>query len=94
MLAFISSASLFAHTVTVKMEPDTTIMFAQRDTCTLYMDIYQPDAAKVVSEDGVARPTVLHIFGGGFMEGDRHQEWLRPWFRQMNSMGYRMISID
>lgn len=76
------------------MTPDTTIMFAQRDTCNLYMDIYQPDATKVVSEDGLARPTVIHIFGGGFMEGDRHQEWLRPWFRQMNSMGYRMISID
>lgn len=82
------------HTYSQKMTPDTTIMFAQRDTCNLYMDIYQPDATKVVSEDGVARPTVIHIFGGGFMEGDRHQEWLRPWFRQMNSMGYRMISID
>lgn len=94
VLAVISSASLFAHTTTVKMTPDTTVVFAQRDTCALYMDIYQPDATKVVSEDGVARPTIIHIFGGGFMEGDRHQEWLRPWFRQMNSMGYRMISID
>ena len=89
-----NAATDWNHTYSQKMTPDTTIMFAQRDTCNLYMDIYQPDVTKAVSEDGLARPTVIHIFGGGFMEGDRHQEWLRPWFRQMNSMGYRMISID
>ena len=90
ILALSASVSLFAQ----KMEPDLTLKFADRDTCALYMDIYEPDSSKVVCEDGKARPTVIHVFGGGFMEGSRHQEWLRPWFREMNSRGYRMISID
>lgn len=90
VLAIISSASLLAQ----KMEPDRTVKFADRDTCALYMDIYDPQPSKVVCDDGKVRPTVIHVFGGGFMEGSRHQEWLRPWFRQMNAMGYRMVSID
>lgn len=90
MLMTCASVSLFAQ----KMEPDTTLMFAERDTCALYMDIYNPDPEKVFCEDGKQRPTIIHIFGGGFMEGSRHQEWLRPWFREMNSRGYRMISVD
>lgn len=90
MLAVFSSASLHAR----KLEPDTTIRFARTDTCSLYMDIYNPDRSKVIAEDGKARPTIIHVFGGGFMEGSREESWLRPWFRQMNSLGYRMISID
>lgn len=90
VLTIVSSASLFAQ----KMEPDSTVKFADRDTCALYMDIYNPEPSKIVCEDGMERPTVIHVFGGGFMEGSRHQEWLRPWFRQMNALGYRMISID
>ena len=90
ILALSASVSLFAQ----KMEPDLTLKFADRDTCSLYMDIYEPDSSKVVCEDGKVRPTIIHVFGGGFMEGSRHQEWLRPWFREMNSRGYRMISID
>ncbi len=76
------------------MEPDITVKFAERDTCSLYMDIYNPDPAKISCDDGKKRPTIIHIFGGGFKEGSRHQEWLRPWFREMNARGYRMISID
>ena len=90
MLAMCSSVSLFAQ----KMEPDTTLKFVERDTCALYMDIYEPEPSKVICDDGKQRPTIIHIFGGGFKEGSRHQEWLRPWFREMNSLGYRMISID
>lgn len=90
VLAMFSSIPLFAH----KMEPDATVKYAERDTCALYMDIYEPDASKVVCEDGKQRPTIIHVFGGGFKEGSRAETWLRPWFREMNARGYRMITID
>ena len=90
VLAMFSSAPLFAQ----KMEPDATVKYADRDTCALYMDIYEPDASKVVCEDGRQRPTIIHVFGGGFKEGSRAETWLRPWFREMNARGYRMITID
>ena len=90
VLAMFSSAPLFAQ----KMEPDATVKYADRDTCALYMDIYEPDASKVVCEDGRQRPTIIHVFGGGFKEGSRAETWLRPWFREMNARGYRMITVD
>lgn len=37
VLAMFSSAPLFAQ----KMEPDATVKYADRDTCALYMDIYE-----------------------------------------------------
>ena len=89
VLAIISSASLFAQ----KMEPDRTVKFADRDTCALYMDIYDPQPSKVVCDDGKVRPTVIHVFGGGFMEGSRHQEWLRPWFRHASSLVFLLEII-
>ena len=90
VLAMLSSAPLFAQGI----EPDATVKYADRDTCALYMDIYEPDAPKVACEDGKLRPTVIHVFGGGFKEGSRAETWLRPWFREMNAKGYRMITID
>ena len=94
VLAFISSASLLAQDNQPRLEPDRTVKFAERDTCSLYMDIYDPEPSMVVCPDGKERPTVIHVFGGGFKEGSREESWLRPWFREMNSLGYRMISID
>lgn len=87
ILAFFSSISLFADSDV--LEPDRTVLYDTKDGVELYMDIYEPSVVPAQQ-----KPTLIHIFGGGFMDGSRHQEWLRPWFRQMNSLGYRMISID
>ena len=87
ILACFSSISLFADSAA--QEPDRTVLYDTKDGVELYMDIYEPSV--LPAQD---KPTLIHIFGGGFMDGSRHQEWLRPWFRQMNLLGYRMISID
>ncbi len=92
ILAIFSSVSLFADS-SDKLEPDRTVLYAQKDGQCLYMDIYEPAEGQIVF-NGQEKPTLIHIFGGGFKDGSRHQEWLRPWFRQMNSLGYRMVSID
>ena len=88
-------ASAFPMTAQdMKLEPDTTVKFAQKGDSALYMDIYYPSEGSQTTVNGKEKPTILHIFGGGFAEGDRNQEWLRPWFREMNRRGYGMISID
>ena len=69
----------------------TTYMVAQRDTCDLYMDMYEP---AVIPGDTLDRPTVLFVFGGGFVMGQRDDPWVLPWFKVLNENGYRVVSVD
>ena len=69
----------------------TTYMVAQRDTCDLYMDMYEP---AVIPGDTLDRPTVLFVFGGGFVMGQRDDPWVLPWFKLLNENGYRVVSVD
>lgn len=66
-----------------------TYRFAQRDTCDLFLDIYEPAAV-----DGPARPSVLFVFGGGFILGRRDDPYCLPWFKRLTDKGFRVISID
>ncbi len=74
--------------------PDATYMFAQRDTCDLFMDVYEPAEGSETSIDGIEKPTIIFMFGGGFIEGTRDDEGYHDWFRIMTNNGYRLISID
>ena len=76
------------------LEPDATYMFAQRDTCDLYMDVYDPADGAVTSIGGIEKPTVIFMFGGGFIQGSRDDRSYNGWFRTMTGNGYRVISID
>ena len=69
----------------------TTYMVAQRDTCDLFMDVYEP---AVVPGDTLDRPTILFVFGGGFIMGRRDDPWVLPWFKLLNENGYRVVSVD
>ncbi len=76
------------------INPDATYMFAQRDTCDLFMDVYEPAKGSKRTLDGIEKPTVIFMFGGGFIEGTRDDDSYHKWFRQMTDNGYRLISID
>ena len=69
----------------------TTYMVAQRDTCDLYMDVYEPVE---IPGDTLHRPTILYVFGGGFITGRRDDPWVLPWFKLLNENGYRVVSVD
>ena len=69
----------------------TTYKVAQRDTCDLYMDMYEPVA---IPGDTLYRPTILYVFGGGFITGQRDDPWVLPWFKLLNENGYRVVSVD
>ena len=100
--AFIAAACLFPATISagetteakVIKIPDATYMYAERDTCELFMDVYNPAAGSPVTFEGKTKPTVLFMFGGGFKRGTRDDESYHKWFKQLNDNGYRVISID
>ena len=71
-----------------------THRFADRDTCSLYLDIYHPAAGAETALDGHAKPTVLFVFGGGFVGGRRSDPFVRPWFERLNADGYGVVAID
>ncbi len=72
--------------------PDETYLFAKRDTCDLYMDIYNPAPKSETRFNGKEKPTVIFMFGGGFIRGTRNDESYHKWFRQMTDNGYRVVS--
>ena len=74
--------------------PDATYMFAQRDTCELFMDVYEPAEGSETSIGGREKPTVIFVFGGGFITGRRDDPYLTPWYKMMTDNGYRIIAID
>lgn len=88
-------ASIFAEEVTEPaILPSGTYMFAERDTCELYLDVYEPAAGSETTFKGKEKPTVIFIFGGGFIEGTRNDPFYTPWFKTMTENGYRIVSID
>ena len=76
---------------TLSFAQKSTYMVAQRDTCDLFMDVYEPVA---VPGDTLSRPTILYVFGGGFIVGRRDDPWVLPWFKLLNENGFRVVSVD
>ncbi len=76
------------------INPDATYMFAQRDTCDLFMDVYEPAKGSETTLNGLEKPTIIFMFGGGFIEGTRDDEGYHKWFKQLTDNGFRLISID
>ena len=91
LLLTIISLTAAAKTV---IEPSATYLYASRDSCELYMDIYEPADGAPTSIDGVQKPAILFVFGGGFKEGERDGELQKLWFKQMTDNGFRIIAID
>lgn len=91
-MAGITSEDMLAqeHSIT----PDGTYLFVQRDTCNLFMDVYNPASGSNTTAFGLEKPTVIFMFGGGFIGGTRDDADYHKWFRQMTENGYRVISID
>lgn len=87
-------ALLLQAVAATALSPDETHLFAHRDTCDLYLDIYYPTAGAETTFQGMEKPTLLFVFGGGFIIGNRQEEWYHPWFQQLLDNGYRIVAID
>ena len=76
------------------LSPDGTYVYEKRDTCDLFMDVYDPADGSDETFMGHRKPTIIFMFGGGFVGGQRDNQSYNPWFRQLTENGYRVISID
>lgn len=92
VMAGIGNEVMFAQEPEIK--PNGTYLFVQRDTCDLFMDIYDPAEGSETSAFGIGKPTIIFMFGGGFIQGTRDDADYLKWFRMMTENGYRIISID
>ena len=76
------------------LSPDGTYLYERKDTCELFMDVYDPSDGSEETFMGAGKPTVIFMFGGGFIRGTRDDQSYNSWFRTMTENGYRVISID
>ena len=76
------------------LSPDGTYVYEKRDTCDLFMDVYDPADGSEETFMGHRKPTIIFMFGGGFVGGQRDNQSCNSWFRQLTENGYRVISID
>lgn len=89
-LLAIAKVSAQSETIT----PDGTYMYERRDTSDLFLDVYNPAPGSETTFNGHEKPTVVFMFGGGFIRGTRDDSSYHSWFRNMTQNGYRIISID
>lgn len=87
-------APLGAQPQLIDYSPSATYYFGQRDSVELYMDVYDPAPGSETTFEGQAKPTILWLFGGGFVGGARNSPDYMSWFKKLNDEGYRVISSD
>lgn len=90
-LFLLSTLSLFSATKVDTIPTHIvkkTVIYANRDTCDLKMDIYR------LKEAYYPQPVMLFIFGGAFMFGSRDREDYVPYLLKMAEEGFTTISID
>ena len=93
-MAISAVASQMTYAEESPITPDGTYLYAERDTCDLYLDVYNPAKGSQTSIDGKKKPTIVFMFGGGFIGGTRDDASYNQWFRTLTQNGYRVISID
>ena len=93
-IAALTAFCLSASAQNDLLSPDGTYMYERRDTCDLFMDVYNPAEGSEDTFMGVRKPTVVFMFGGGFIQGTRDDKSYNSWFRMLTENGYRVISID
>lgn len=71
-----------------------TFLFATRDTLNLYLDVYAPAEGSQTMFEGHAKPTVMFVFGGGFIQGERDGKFQQAWFERLTQNGYGVVAID
>jgi len=102
ILPIILAATLFACVIPCYADddkaplitPSETCLFAHRDTCDLYLDIYEPAPGADVAFQGIDKPTLLFVYGGGFIIGRRNDPFYFPWLKEFLDNGYRVVALD
>ena len=85
---------LLALLLPLSAAAQTTYRYATRDTCDLLLDVYRPAPGSDSLFQGQRKPTILFVFGGGFITGSRNSEWHKPWLEKLSQEGYGAVAID
>ena len=85
---------VFGLLIGISAHGQQTYKFATRDTLDLYLDVYEPAPEADRYFEGHLKPTVLFVFGGGFVSGTRDGEFQVEWFRKLTEAGYGVVAID
>lgn len=93
-MTVLASAAITAEAAEPAITPDGTYIYEKRDTCDLFLDIYNPAEGSETTYKGHEKPTIVFLFGGGFIQGTRDDVDYLPWFKTMTGNGYRIVSID
>jgi predicted esterase len=71
-----------------------TYRFAERDTCSLYLDIFRAAEGSETTFQDKAKPAIMFVFGGGFVMGQRSDPFTMEWVNRLNGEGYDVVTID
>ena len=84
----------FSPEAGAQAKADATYLYAQKGEWNLFMDIHEPAKGSSMTASGQEKPTIIFMFGGGFIQGTRNDKSYEKWFTQMKNDGYRIVSID
>mgnify|MGYP003304042762 CR=1 FL=1 len=84
----------FSPEAGAQAKADATYMYAQKEEWSLFMDIHEPAKGTAKNKAGIEKPTIIFMFGGGFIQGSRNDKSYEKWFTKMKNDGYRIVSID
>ena len=93
-IILLATSVFFASATETVIKPDATHLYQKRDTCDLFLDIYNPAPKSEKTFNGKEKPSIIFLFGGGFIKGERNNPHYMPWFKKLTEDGYRVISID
>ena len=86
-IIYILFLTLFLSTGYQEMMAQTTYKYVERDTSSLYMDIYKPTVE-------ANRCCVIFVFGGGFIGGSRDHKSNVEFAQELVARGYTVACID
>jgi len=86
--------SVLLLSAVIGLRAQETYCFVQRDTCDLYLDIFRPAEGTDPTFQGIEKPTILHVFGGGFIGGQRNDDVVSKWVKVLNGEGYTVVTMD
>jgi predicted esterase len=65
-----------------------TFTYSTKDTQTLKLDVYSNQDLHI------KKPSIIFLFGGGFVKGNRDDSFYLPYFKKLVENNYKVISID
>lgn len=65
-----------------------TFTYSKKDSQVLMLDVYSNQDLHI------KKPSIIFLFGGGFVKGNRDDSYYLPYFKKLVENNYKVISID